>query len=140
MNNNEKEARRWYLQGIRDGRTAGRNSENGDNEVACFLYQQAAEKLLKAFLYFKGENPVLGHSTLKLAERCEAFDPAFKKALNAGMDLDVFYVPTRYPNGIPDGAPYEFFQKRHADVAREAFEAVKGLVEPLLGPLAGASA
>lgn len=59
MNNNEKEALRWFLQGIRDGRTAGRNAENGDNEVACFLYQQAAEKLLKAFLYLKGENPVL---------------------------------------------------------------------------------
>ncbi|MGA2639624.1 MAG: HEPN domain-containing protein [Spirochaetia bacterium] len=135
MNNNEKEALRWFLQGIRDGRTAGRNSENGDNEVACFLYQQAAEKLLKAFLYFKGENPVLGHSALKLAERCEGYDPSFHGALQACMDLDVFYVPTRYPNGIPDGAPYEYFQRRHADAAGQSFTAVKNLVEPFFGPL-----
>jgi hypothetical protein len=49
MNNNEKEALRWYLQGTRDARTAGRNSRNGDFEVACFLYLQAAEKACRAF-------------------------------------------------------------------------------------------
>jgi len=134
MNNNEKEARRWYLQGVRDGRTAGRNSENGDHEVACFLYQQASEKLLKAFLYLNGENPVLGHSTLKLAERCEGHDPSFHGVLQACMDLDVFYVPTRYPNGIPDGAPYEYFQRRHADAAHQAFASVKSLVERFFEP------
>ncbi len=48
MNNSEKEALRWYLQGTRDARTAGRNSKNGDFEVACFLYQQAAEKAYRA--------------------------------------------------------------------------------------------
>jgi hypothetical protein len=74
MNNSEKEALRWYLQGTRDARTAGRNSKNGDFEVACFLYQQAAE------------NPVLGHSTLKLAERAVAYEAGLQKALDACRD------------------------------------------------------
>jgi len=84
MNNNEKEALRWYLQGTRDARTAGRNSSNGDHEVSCFLYQEAAEKILKAFLYLRGENPVLGHSTLKLSERLPA---VLDQAGDDGADL-----------------------------------------------------
>lgn len=76
MRNSDKEALRWYL--------------------------QAAEKILKAFLYLRGENPVL----------------------DACRDLDVFYVPTRYPNGIPDGAPFEYFRLQHAEKACRAFDEV----------------
>ena len=139
MSNTDKEALRWYLQGRRDARTAGRNSANGDFEVACFLYQQAAEKILKSFLYFRGENPVLGHSTLKLAERAAQLEPAFHGVLDACRDLDVFYVPTRYPNGIPDGAPFEFFRLQHAEKARHAFDEVHEAVRLGLGPLAQAA-
>lgn len=135
MNNNEKEALRWYMQGTRDARTAGRNSHNGDYEVACFLYQQAAEKILKAFLYLRGENPVLGHSTLKLAERAVAYEPTFRNALDACRDLDVFYVPTRYPNGIPDGAPFEYFRLQHAEKACRSFDEVHAVVRISLDPL-----
>jgi len=134
-NNNEREAVRWYLQGTRDARTAGRNSHNGDYEVACFLYQQAAEKVLKAFLYLKGENPVLGHSTLKPAERAVAYEPTFRNALDACRDLDVFYVPTRYPSGIPDGAPFEYFRLQHAEKASRAFDEVHAVVRVSLDPL-----
>jgi len=137
MNNNEKESLRWYLQGTRDARTAGRNAANGDFEVACFLYQQAAEKILKSFLYLKGENPVLGHSTLKLAERCSEYDPTFGGVFDSCMNLDVLYVPTRYPNGIPDGAPFEYFRLSHAEQARRAFDTIHDAVRPSLDPLAG---
>lgn len=137
MSNSEKEALRWYLQGTRDARTAGRNSANGDFEVACFLYQQAAEKILKSFLYLSGENPVLGHSTLKLAERAAAYETGFQKVLDACRDLDVFYVPTRYPNGIPDGAPFEYFRLQHAGKARQSFDDVHAVVRIALDPLAG---
>jgi HEPN domain-containing protein len=136
MNNSEKEALRWYLQGSRDARTAGRNSHNGDHEVACFLYQQAAEKILKAFLYLRGENPVLGHSTLKLAERAVAYNAGFQRALDACRDLDVFYLSTRYPNGIPDGAPFEFFTEQHSEKARQAFDEIHAVVRVSLDPLA----
>jgi HEPN domain-containing protein len=136
MSNTDKESLRWYLQGRRDARTAGRNSANGDFEVACFLYQQAAEKILKSYLYHSGENPVLGHSTLKLAERAARFDAAFRGVLDACRDLDVFYVTTRYPNGIPDGAPFEFFRLHHAEKARHAFDEVHRVVHAGLGALA----
>lgn len=128
MNNNEKEGLRWYLQGERDSRTAGKNVENGDFEVGCFLYQQAAEKMLKGYLYLQGERSVLGHSTLKLAGRCMAYDRRFREVLDFCRELDLFYIPTRYPNGIPEGMPYEYFHHGHAASAGKACEAVRELV------------
>ena len=130
MNNNEKEALRWYLQGSKDGKTAKKNADNKDYEVACFLFQQAAEKLLKAFLYLQGESPVLGHSTLKLAQKSQKYNEDFQTAYNGCMELDIFYIPTRYPNGIPDGVPYEYFNQGHAQKAEKAYHYILQLIQP----------
>jgi HEPN domain-containing protein len=135
MNNNQKEALRWFLQGRKDGETAKKNALNGDYEVACFLYQQAAEKVIKAFLYLKGLRPVMGHSTLKLAQKACRFDPSFKDVYDFCAELDIFYLPTRYPNGIPDGVPYEFFKESHAQKAETAFKSVFALIEPFFSEI-----
>ncbi|MCS7252268.1 MAG: HEPN domain-containing protein [Thermoflexus sp.] len=37
--------------------------------------------------------------------------------LDAAKILDKFYVPTRYPNGLPEGAPTEFYTREEADHA-----------------------
>jgi HEPN domain-containing protein len=100
---------------------------------------QAAEKILTAFLYLRGENPVLGHSTLKLAERAVAYETGFQKALDACRDTDVFYLSTRYPNGIPDGAPFECFTLQHAETACRAFDEVHAVVRVSLEPLTGST-
>jgi len=128
MNNNENEALRWYLQGTRDARTAQRNADNGDYEVACFLNQQAAEKILKGFLYLKGERPVIGHATLKLSERCTKYNSRFQTIQDACRELDIFYLPTRYPNGIPEGVPYEYFSSSHAEKAAKAYESILAII------------
>jgi len=31
--------------------------------------------------------------------------------------LDQYYVPTRYPDGLPSGIPSHAFDKEHADLA-----------------------
>ena len=31
--------------------------------------------------------------------------------------LDQYYIPTRYPNGIPDGAPFEVYTRGQAEEA-----------------------
>ena len=105
--------------------------------MACFLYQQGAEKLLKAVLYLNGERPVVGHATTHLAERCAEYKPAFRDLLEPCRELDIFYVPTRYPNGVPDGAPYEFFAAEHSRRGAAAYDRVADVVTPLfahLGP------
>lgn len=129
MDNNQKEALRWYKQGCRDSRTAQKNHKNGDFEVACFLYQQAAEKILKAFLYLQGERLVIGHSALLLAKKCFQYSKKFSKIYDACRELDVFYIPTRYPNGIPDGLPYEYFTKIHSKRAEAAYSHIYNLVK-----------
>lgn len=49
--------------------------------------------------------------------------------IDRGRALDNFYVPTRYPNGHPSGAPFEHYgsvQSRQAiDYAREILEFVR---------------
>jgi HEPN domain-containing protein len=103
--------------------------------VACFLYQQGAEKLLKAVLYLKGERPVVGHATTHLAARCAEYDPGFKDLLESCRELDVFYIPTRYPNGVPDGAPYEFFGPRHSERGAAAYRRIADMVGPFFAHL-----
>jgi HEPN domain-containing protein len=128
MNGNEREALRWYLQGAKDSKTAEKNARNGDFEVSCFLFQQAAEKILKAYLILKGERNLGGHSTAKLAEACTSFDGSFQSLATHCNELDVLYVPTRYPYALPDGAPYEYFTLEHAQRAADAFQEIYRLV------------
>ena len=124
LDNNQREALRWYRQGVRDGETAGNNATADAHEVACFLYQQGAEKLLKAYLTLQGERAILGHSTVKLAERCTHYEPSYAGLVDACRELDVFYIPTRYPTGVPEGAPFEFFTATHSARAQAAFATI----------------
>lgn len=80
MTKPKKEAKRWFDQGVRDADSALKVKEQGICELSCFLAQQAAEKLLKAFLYSQGEAPVVGHSTFYLAKQCQEYDIRFKKS------------------------------------------------------------
>jgi HEPN domain-containing protein len=124
MNNNEREAVRWYIQGAKDGKTAEKNAAAGDFEVSCFLFHQAAEKILKAFLLLRGVRPVTGHSNTRLAARCAELDGRFHALAEPCSLLDLFYIPTRYPYALPGGVPYEYFTLEHAQQALDAFQDV----------------
>ena len=70
--------------------------------------------------YYNGERYVTGHSIHALL-RNEEIEPADQKMLlEKGGLLDQFYIPARYPNGLPEGAPYEVY------TAGQAEEAVRG--------------
>ena len=49
-----------------------------------------------------------------------------------GHYLACFYVPTRYPNGLPDGIPARVYNEKAAreavELAREVVETVGGLI------------
>lgn len=132
MTKPKKEAERWFDQGTRDAESAVKVKGQGIYELSCFLAQQAAEKLLKAFLYYQGESPVVGHSTFYLAKQCQEYDARFKKVLRACKRLDALYIPTRYPNGLVEGAPYEVFDTDDAEQALKDLEEIKSLVRSLL--------
>jgi HEPN domain-containing protein len=124
-----EEARRWLRQARHDRDAARLNAAQGFPEVACFLAQQSAEKALKAFLYARGQGPVLGHSTLALCGEAAALEGSFGALADRCRRLDQLYIPTRYPNGLPAGIPHDFFTREQADGALRDLGAVLAVVE-----------
>lgn len=128
MNNNQLEADRWFSQAQHDLRASQVNRREGFPEIACFLAQQAAEKALKGYLHVRGERAIVGHATHLLVRQCARYEPAFGALAEACGSLDQYYVPTRYPNGLPGGIPHEVYtdaQARHAtDLAGQVLDLV----------------
>ena len=126
--NSLEEGRRWLLQAERDLDDAEFSLSGERYNLACFLAQQASEKALKAFLYAKGEERVFGHSVAELLKRAIEHDESFEECKSASV-LDKYYIPTRYPNGLPGGVPYEAFDevdaKRAIELAKSVIEIVK---------------
>jgi HEPN domain-containing protein len=105
---NREEYARWLRQAKHDLRTARTVAKTGAHDWACFLSQQAAEKALKGYLYSKGHRAVTGHSILMLLTRCMKHDGSFD-AINRAKRLDEVYITSRYPNGLQEGTPLEFY-------------------------------
>lgn len=117
----------WFRQAERDLAHAGRSAEMGDHEWACFAAQQAAEKALKALLQHLGAE-VRGHSALALLKLLPAgiADETERTVLEGdARELDRHYIPARYPNSVPAGAPFEFYD---ADQSRSALAAAHRIV------------
>ncbi len=123
------EGRRWLVQAENDLRFAELASRERFFAQACFNSQQAAEKALKAFLYARGAEQVMGHSVADLAAECARLEPEFAKLKERAAPLDQFYLSTRYPNSLPGGIPAEAFTARDAEraleMAREVIAVVK---------------
>ncbi len=109
MKDPKGEAARWLKQAEYDLQAAQYNADGGYHANACFGAQQAAEKALKAFLYGQGERQVIGHSVADLCERAAKKAKRFRKLAEQVNKLDRFYIPTRYPNGLPGGIPAETY-------------------------------
>lgn len=118
------EALRWTEQARRDLAAARYNAEGGHHNVACYLAQQAAEKALKAVLYAAGAETVLGHSASDLAKSAATEDASLAVIAAAATRLDRYYIPTRYPNGLPGGIPADAFGADDAAHAIDDAEAV----------------
>ncbi|RMF37148.1 MAG: HEPN domain-containing protein, partial [Chloroflexi bacterium] len=120
---------RWLEQAQADLRWARHLNEQGAYYLVCFLAQQAAEKALKAFLYAQGEELVVGHSVRQLCKRAAEYDTRFRHYLNDWGVLDSYYIPTRYPNGLPDDIPARVYNLQAAEGALTLAEAVVAEIE-----------
>jgi HEPN domain-containing protein len=130
----------WFRQAQRDLRHAGRSAEMGDHEWACFAAQQAAEKALKALLQDRG-GEVRGHSARALLRLLppdvgERDERARREA--DALALDRHYIPSRYPNSVPQGAPFEFYDAEQSrDAVAAADRVVRFCERHLAGPDGG---
>lgn len=119
------EGRRWLEQAEEDLRWAKDLADRGGHHIACFLAQQVGEKAIKAFIYANGEEIVIGHSIERLCRAAARWQPLFADRVTTWSILDGYYVPTRYPNGLPDSIPARVYTKNAAqDAARLADEIV----------------
>jgi HEPN domain-containing protein len=103
------------------------------HEWACFQAQQAAEKALKALWLGNGFEP-WGHSVLRLIDDYpdESVRLGPLAALrSAAKALDKLYIPTRYPNGLPDLSPFEVYTDLEAHAAIAAARSVLAACESL---------
>jgi HEPN domain-containing protein len=67
-------------------------------EIACYHYQQAAEKSLKGCLVSCGLTPPKIHDLIQLCKLCCEYNASFAKIQGACEELTLYGVATRYPD------------------------------------------
>ncbi len=99
-------AQDWLAQAERDLEQAQASRAGGHHEWSCFAAQQSAEKAVKALHLHHGQE-AWGHVVARLLiELPFAVEAALVEKAKV---LDNFYVGTRYPNGHPEGPPFEHY-------------------------------
>lgn len=121
-------SRDWFNQALRDLEQAEDSAQAGRHEWACFAAQQAAEKAVKALHLHLGQES-WGHVVAQLLRELPMSVMVPPDLVEKGRVLDNFYIPTRYANSHPAGAPYEHYgplQSQEAiGYAREIVEFVR---------------
>jgi len=101
-------ARDWLNQATRDLEQAEDSRRAARHEWACFAAQQAAEKAVKALHLHLGQE-AWGHVVARLLQELPDTIRLPGELVEKGRVLDSFYIPPRYPNSHPEGAPFEHY-------------------------------
>jgi HEPN domain-containing protein len=104
----------WFRQAEADMALARHSLAGGHYEWTCFAAQQAAEKAVKAVHESRG-NEAWGHSVTELLDALG--ESGIDALLDHGRALDKLYITTRYPNGLPSGAPADYYTLAEAERA-----------------------
>ncbi len=112
---------RWIQTAKEHLRIAQHDGEGGFFSAAVLQAEQATQCALKALLHGVGRpQEARGHGLLALAEACArwaglAFGEEDRQAL-ARLARD--YLPTRYPDALPEGTPMGHYGPADAEQAR----------------------
>jgi HEPN domain-containing protein len=121
----------WWNQAQRDVSHAESAWEDGRHEWACFAAQQGAEKAVKA-LHLSYNQESWGHMVARLLKDLPSSCPAPEDLIERAQVLDNFYIPARYPDSHPEGAPFEHFGSLQSQTALEHARAILDFVRPQL--------
>lgn len=127
----------WLQQAHADLEVAAVNAGAGHHEWACFACHQAVEKALKGLHLHHGQQ-IWGHG---LGRSWRELPPGAGSALAAAVPdlddrlriLDALYIPTRYPDSLPDGAPADHFGRLQSD---DALRHARSIVDAIAAALA----
>lgn len=108
----------WFAQAERDLEQAADSREAGRHEWACFAAHQAVEKAVKA-LHLELGQEAWGHVVARLLNDLPDSVEVESGLVERARVLDNFYIPTRYPNGHPAGAPFEHYGALQSEQALE---------------------
>jgi len=118
----------WLRQARRDVEQALDSRQSGRHEWACFAAHQAAEKAVKALhLHLKQE--AWGHVVAQLLRDLPENLAVTPDLLAKAQVLDNFYIPTRYANGHPSGAPFEHYGPIQSEQAVTYAREIIGFVD-----------
>ncbi len=53
---------------------------------------------------------------------------ALKSVLEEARELDLHYIPSRYPNGLPSGYPHQFYGRETSEKAVAAADKIVTLI------------
>ncbi|MBI4823402.1 MAG: HEPN domain-containing protein [Nitrospirae bacterium] len=131
----KKKATLWLETAISDIDTAKLLSNNSRFAHSCFFSHQAVEKAVKALWYFNDEEP-WGHSILKLIADLKYVNAdiyeKLKYFLKGAKYLDKHYIPTRYPNGLPDITPDMAYDEDDARTCIDRAEDILRVIKEIL--------
>jgi HEPN domain-containing protein len=121
----------WLNQAQRNLEQAKASKRDDRHEWACFAAQQAAELSVKALHLFLGQE-AWGHVVAKLFSELPIDAP--EDLVEKAKVLDNFYIPTRYPNGHSEGAPYHHYGSIQSEEAiRYAGEIIEYVRDQMAG-------
>jgi len=124
-----KEYERWMSQAIKTLELIDADISFEGYSWACFKAHQAAEFALKALLYLAG-SPSFGHDLTRLLHEASSIcgDPSRRVRVCVSV-LDKMYIPPRYPDALPEGAPWEHYTLEEAENAKECASEIIRWVE-----------
>jgi HEPN domain-containing protein len=99
-----------------------------DYEWSCFSAQQSAEKAVKALYESLGAH-VVGHSVSTLLQKLPRQEKPDVALVNDAKLLDRHYIPTRYTNSHPEGAPMDYYTRQDALEALRIAEKIQQYCE-----------
>ncbi|MFW9881052.1 MAG: HEPN domain-containing protein [Candidatus Thorarchaeota archaeon] len=102
--------------------------KNDRFNTVVFHCQQAAEKAVKALLYYNNING-WGHSIHSLLEKYKELRKSnFDDIESTALSLDKHYITTRYPDALPNIAPHKAYNKQEAELAINQAERIISFV------------
>ena len=129
----------WLHQAQADLAQAQLSAEAGHHDWACFACHQSAEKALKALHLACGQQVWghgLGRALLDLPDSPRELLLAQVSDLQDRLKvLDALYIPTRYPDSLPEGAPTDHFGRLQS---QDALLHARALVDAIRTALAEA--
>ena len=124
---------KWLAKAEDDLQFAKVGLENQFYSQVCFLSQQAIEKALKGFLVSKGRLYPKTHKLIELKGLCAAILPSLEGLEDSLRIVDEYYIPSRYPDGVPGSFKDSLPNRKNAKEALETAEKILSLIKNKLG-------